>query len=1016
MIKGKLNESVLQEHREVVHEFISRHFLLRTLQSFENLTSLLRACRSENERFIEKLRVLVDKGEKIRIIHEHVVYRKAILGQLNLWIKECEKSRIFEDYAVYHNEIETWLRSRPEKWISFQTPERFQRLLSDSISVRCIKFIKRKGYSIFSFPFILSNRFRKLRGKAAMPLPLWVQQIPVKKLTRWYYGNAFLQAHALLMDQSMKSTALLAKELWDVDHFFFESFNEFANEKAIDKSIIAVWEQKLNAAFSELEQKIEKQRIGIKNQFYFLLADIDKQFDKQLDIAGTLEFSGFQHGERRRKWGVKKLLRTYCTTVNQRNSTLFALADDWKFNQEIYILKGNALKANFSFQNKIVSRAETLSKALTKVPLFLQETQAEIRELPYDEFRKNLVQIKLNAAKRLNGQIIPDIQDVLLEQGFPLVIDEAEQNMINELSVMQSARVLIDGFDPSKAYNNRQLKSVIPFELIDFEMMAQVKQVLLSTKILTVEKLEELKNELENLGRMVVFNLDSSIALLDEQGDLVLDASQKDARSSMERAIGNYNQLKTLFDDFILGLQSEIEGATRQFNEKITHLTDNSRVADISYRIARAKALNRSKLLVSQTRDFANKLYSTSTARYRSTRKQIESGLDVLRAQLGIRFVSDEISVEISEFLVSGEQNVLQLPFVYRRLFVNEPLKETTFYLGRISEQKQLEIAYEKWKKGSFTPVLIFGEKGSGISTFVQLFVKEKIKHSPVVYSVLPSKRILSEEDLLALLGNSIRGEAFLKLAELYEYLEKNEPFVVFVDKLHMLYLRQPGGFSILKKFFEIVSNTSRKIFWICTCGLYASEYLNKSVGLYDYFPILISMNNLTNAEVRKLIMLRHKTSGYDLYFKPSRKDKVDKSFQRKNESQQQEYLREKYFTILNKETRSNVAFALKLWLWSAEKPDGNRIFLNSLENLDFSFMFNLPHEVVFGLHALLLHERLDVFQLSQVLSISRRQAYLLLMRLADRGIISEDKGIYSIHTLLYRQTITLLKDKNLIH
>jgi len=1016
MKKEKLNEKVLWEHRRVVHEIVQRHFLALALKSLENLTSLLDIYRVDNEKFVGKLKILVDKDEKIRIIHEHVIYRKTILAQLNKWIEDCERNRIDLDYEAYYGEMETWLGFQSEIWITDQTSDRFLRLQTDNLKVRFVKFMKRQGYAVFSLPFHLSNRIRRLRRRDEKPLPLWVQEIPVKKLTRWFYGNAFLRSFAYLLDQSLQRSTLMAKELWDIDHSFYETFSDFVAENNATKSPVTDWEKSLSVDLNDLEQKVKDQVAEIKNQFDGVITDCDQQFDRHLAIAGTWEFALLKRGESRRKRGIKKLLRSCRISINQRSNTMYAMVDDWMFNQEIYILKGNALKTNFSFQNRMVGRSETLSKALSRIPLFLHETHDEIKMLPYDEFRKILSQLKYNAGKILNNQIIPEIQDVLLEQGFPLVIDEAEQSMVKELSAMRSARVLIDGFDPAKAYSEKQLKTVIPFELINFEMMARFKKVLLKTKIQTVEKLEEVKNELENLGRMVIFNLDSAIALLDEQGDLVLDASRKDARSSMERAILNYNRLKTLFDDFILGLQSDIETATREFNEQITHLTDNSRVADIRYRITRAKALNRSKLLMNHLRDFANNSLSRSNSWYRLTRKRVHTGLNVLKDQLGIHHISEDISMEISEFLVSGEQNVLKLPFVYRRLFVNEPLKEMTFYLGRTLEQMQLEKAYGKWKMGSFTPVLIFGEKGSGISTFVQLFVKERIKHTPVVYSVLPQKRVLQEEDLMALLGNSIRGEAFAKPAELYEYVEKSEQFVVFVDKLHLFYLRQPGGFNILKKFFEIVSNTSRKIFWICTCGKYASEYLNKSIGLYDYFPMLISMNNLTNSEVRKLIMLRHKTSGYELFFKPSKMNEQDRAFQRKNELQQQEFLRERYFEILNRETRSNVAFALQLWLWSAEKPEGNKIFLNSLENLDFSFMFNLPHEVVFGLHALLLHERLDVFQLSQVLSISRRQAYLLLMRLADRGIISEDKGLYTIHPLLYRQTITLLKEKNLIH
>ncbi len=122
------------------------------------------------------------------------------------------------------------------------------------------------------------------------------------------------------------------------------------------------------------------------------------------------------------------------------------------------------------------------------------------------------------------------------------------------------------------------------------------------------------------------------------------------------------------------------------------------------------------------------------------------------------------------------------------------------------------------------------------------------------------------------------------------------------------------------------------------------------------------------------------------------------------------------YFASLNRLTRSNISFALQLWLRSADRLQDNTIHLISLNSINFEFIRNLPAEEIFGIYAVMIHEKLDVFQLSQVLNISRRQAYLMLMRFSDRGIIKEDQGLYSVHPLLYRQFIELLLEKNFLY
>jgi len=233
---------------------------------------------------------------------------------------------------------------------------------------------------------------------------------------------------------------------------------------------------------------------------------------------------------------------------------------------------------------------------------------------------------------------------------------------------------------------------------------------------------------------------------------------------------------------------------------------------------------------------------------------------------------------------------------------------------------------------------------------------------------------------------------------------------------LHFMYMRQPKGFEVLKLLFSIISASSEKVFWICSCGRYSADYLNKTIGLFGYFPVLIQMRPLELEKIIKIILLRHRASGYDLSYLPSNRDLADKKFSKMEESRQQEVLEAKYFSTLHQITESNISFALLLWLASIHRIDNSRVYLESLDRLDFSFLYNQPREAVFGLHALLLHESLKPEELAAVMNSPQRQAALLLMRLNDRGIVVEKGGCYKIHPLLYRSTVHMLRDNNLIY
>ena len=1009
-----MEKEILKKHQEKIHVVYRNTLVAEMEKPFHQVLQWTDDYNHETEKFFNILKLLTSKQDKIRILHEHSLYRRNMLRMLDTWFAERPVISLEEVLPDCFNALENVIAETPLYWYSIQKPERFKTLEFDSRIVRILKSIKRSGWFFYELPVKVSNVFRRLLKNEKKTSKPWKQEIPARKLTRWYYELEFISRFSLLNDDILKTVNLLMHELWKSDDQVYDAFRKFVGEDQHgSEKFFDLSENVIPEKVAELRERANREMEELPRKLDNIGRETDTLFEDSLKVAGTAEFWFVKKRKYKGRNAEKNLKKTLLNVMQKRMNTAFALADDWKFNQEIYLLTSNSLKAKLQFRSRLSSRSGEIKDHFNQIPEFIQSLEKEIRNSGFDETRKKLQQLKYTAFKSLQSLILPELSKLLLEQDFPLLLDETEQNVIKELDRLTTERVLITHFDPSKAYSDKQLQTTSPVVLIEFEMGGTLKRIFLKAKSETLQEIENLNSTLEDLGRMIIFNFESAIALLDEQGEIKLDESLTDASDGIQRATQKYQDMLAGFENFTNKLDDEIDKAITVFTSSLRGLTDNRNVEEIRYRLAKAKAIKKSRQLMLDS----EKVFNSSTFKikgyYRLARKRIDSGVNALKGQLGIRSFAGDISTEISEFLVKSVDN---LPFVYKRLFIIEPLKESTFYFKRNAEKVKLVDALQKWQKGAFTPVLIYGEKGSGVSTFVHMFVKDSIQRKPAVFSVIPARRILTEEDLLGMLGQSFRGEAFLKSVELFDFIEKSEPFVAFADKLHLMYLRQPGGFNILKRFFEIISVTSRKIFWICTCGLYSSSYLNKAIGLYGYFPVIISMQNLASEDIKKVIMLRHKASGYDLFFNPSRSDMMDRSFVKKDEEQRQQYLQQKYFSQLQSHTQSNIAFALQLWIKCAGKAENSRINIQSLDGIDFGFVYNLSAEVIFGLHALILHETLDVFQLSQVLGISRRQAYLMLMRLTDRGIVIDDKGFYSIHPLLYRQTISLLKDKNLIH
>ncbi len=131
---------------------------------------------------------------------------------------------------------------------------------------------------------------------------------------------------------------------------------------------------------------------------------------------------------------------------------------------------------------------------------------------------------------------------------------------------------------------------------------------------------------------------------------------------------------------------------------------------------------------------------------------------------------------------------------------------------------------------------------------------------------------------------------------------------------------------------------------------------------------------------------------------------------------ERQEFLKKEFFNELNKIAKSNISIAMIYWLRSTKQTVENTITISSLKDMDFSFMKGLSVDKLYVLHMLLLHDGLTESEVSKVNSLSISQCRRILYPLYEDGIIIKTGDVYSINPLLYRQSINLLKTKNILH
>ena len=355
------------------------------------------------------------------------------------------------------------------------------------------------------------------------------------------------------------------------------------------------------------------------------------------------------------------------------------------------------------------------------------------------------------------------------------------------------------------------------------------------------------------------------------------------------------------------------------------------------------------------------------------------------------------------------------MPYIYRRLFQIAPLENDRLYISREAEEKQLEMAYNSWLNRGYAPVVISAEKGGGITSFLNMFVnrlenKNKIKR----LSIKPS--VSNGQDLLKIFEEVFRPEKFSSFEELISYLSIDENRqVIVIENLQHMYLRFVKGLECLKILTDIISRTSKNIFWITSSTLYANEFLNKTIRLNDIFGYHISLKQLQRNQIIGLITKRNSISGYNLEYEPDPKLPRKKDFEKLTYEQKQNLLEKEFFNSLNKFAQSNVSLALLFWLRSIREIQERRVYINADFEISNTILNSLSPEKTFVLQSLVLHDGLRVTDLARTINYSLNETRQLAQILYDDGVLVKNDDVFLINPLLYRQSITILKTKNLL-
>ncbi len=926
--------------------------------------------------------------------------RKIIEEQWPVPEEEEEFTQQFEGLGEAINAI---LSSLPYSKVKEQKRERFFTQEDDSVFLKALKLFKRIFYYFSQVPTNFINIFRKGKQKKRF----WKHKILVRNLARYHLETNFI------LDLSAAT-----------DIYYTTISDMYLNIKLWEEQLINVEIGLKETPKQELKEDVEKKLKGLKRTFSRKLKNkveevLDqrfKEFNSDFDKAGTIELPSKNISDEEINKAADKAEKRWGRYNKEWENTIYALFEEWRSDLEIYSLR-NYTRATFEdYQiaqfKKLVDQIDPQIEAIRS---FITECEESLKNKGLtDDTTKNLKRVGYQATKRLDGELLPKLSDRLINQNIANIINKLELEIKQHVEQLSDEHVIVKTNTYDCPIKTDDLKRISPYELIAFEALSKFQEAIEDVKQALFTTLETTNADVLDIGQIIAFSADAAISAIEEEGKSN-DDGLKVAGDGLKRARNRLDKAREELELSMSANSEKLESIVNTFCEGLMELTVNENVGELRLRITRAKAAMQAEEIKEEIREKFRNRKRIIKARVGLIYSQTLKFLNNVRQRFVLTASKPLITRQISDFLMESQQAIDNLPLIYRRLYRIEPLEDLELFEGRIDESRQLHDVFQNWNQGRYAATAILGEKWGGLTTFLNYAVHRENFPYPIVRFV-PQHNIYDEQGLIQLMKAIFQNESFENLDQVVDYLNNGVKRIVILEDLQNLYLRKVGGFAALQLLFQLVTRTYNKIFWITSTTIYTWQYLSKTVHINEFFSYVIEMGKLSDEQIVNIVWKRNRISGYNIQFEADEKHLEDKRFKKLTEKEQQQLLKNEYFSSLNEFASSNISLALIFWLLSTKKVDERTITIGSFQKPDLNFMSILSMEKVHTLHALILHDGLSEVQLQEVLNLTESYARLNLLALVEDGIVMKREKGFIVNPIIYRNTIAMLKDKNLIH
>lgn len=351
--------------------------------------------------------------------------------------------------------------------------------------------------------------------------------------------------------------------------------------------------------------------------------------------------------------------------------------------------------------------------------------------------------------------------------------------------------------------------------------------------------------------------------------------------------------------------------------------------------------------------------------------------------------------------LLSPKKQVLNnLPFYYKTLFLGKTPFSKELWVGRKEELNIAAKSINYYLNGYNGALILTGEKESGKS-WLSRFIAERYFDLDNIYSIFPpNSYCTTHQELEDLLSKELKING--NMEKIFQALP-SQSVLIFHD-LELFWTRKIGGTMLIEQILNMVEKYSNKILFIFNMNKYAYNLLNKIIHLENYLIGHIECSPFDAEELKDMLLIRHRTTGYKLEINGSSEENISKL----------NYA--KYFNKFFNYSDGMPGTALRGWIRSIENISKNTISIKAPPAIDINNLNSIPTEWYPYLIALILHKKLSIERFTQVTLETKEEFAKVLHTMKRTGVISEDEqGVFEINGFLYHHLIYNLNQKGIL-